>query len=136
VTVLVNGGPARPVFRAIGARVLRELAGVELPPAPVPDPSPAPFDASRVVGTYRSSMAETVVDRDDAGRVWLEQTPTPVAAGLGDQPYRTELVGWRGDTLLTAEPENDEHTPYAFLGGPARGPAAFLHDGRAHPRSS
>lgn len=136
VTVLVNGGPARPVFRAIGARVLRELAGVELPPAPVPDLSPAPFDASRVVGTYRSSMAETVVDRDDAGRVWLEQTPTPVAVGLGDQPYRTELVGWRGDTLLTAEPENGEHTPYAFLGGPARGPAAFLHDGRAHPRSS
>ncbi|WP_149261936.1 serine hydrolase [Actinomadura sp. K4S16] len=136
VAIVTNGGSPQPVYREIAGRVLRELGGVEPPGPPAPDPAAPPLDASRYVGTYRSGTCETAVSQDEEGRVWLERTPTGITAELGEAPYRTELVAWRGDALLPVEPERGVRAPLAFLGDDGEGHAAYLHTGRADRRVS
>ncbi|GGY09995.1 serine hydrolase domain-containing protein [Streptomyces anandii] len=136
VAVLTNGGLSRRVYAQIAGRVLRELGGIRPPGQPVPEPgmtAPDAADASRYVGRYVSGTSETTVSRDGQGRLWLERTPIGVTAELDGAPYRTELVAWRGDTLLPVEPERGVHTPLAFLGDDG-GRAAYLHTGRADRR--
>ncbi len=134
VAVLTNGGNAIPVYLAVVGRVLRELAGIELPPLPAPDSDAPPVDPARYVGTYASSVSTSVVSHDGEGRLWLERTPKGILADLAETPQRTELVGWRGDTLLTATPNHGVHRPHAFLGDDGSGRALYLHTGRADRR--
>lgn len=136
VTLLTNGGPAKPLWRAIAGHVVRELAGIELPAPPAPAEPPVPLpEASRYVGRYSSIVGETVVSADAAGRLWLDRTPLGVLAEIDEPSYRTELVGWRGDTLWPVEPEGGTHQPVAFLGDDGAGRAAYLHTGRADRRA-
>ncbi|MFJ2879095.1 serine hydrolase domain-containing protein [Streptomyces sp. NPDC086796] len=135
VAVLTNGGLSRRVYTEIAGRVLGELAGVGLPAAPVPEAGAPVAAASRYVGTYTSSTAETTVSRDAAGRLWLERTPRGAVAELDEAPYRTELVGRRGDTLIPVEAERGVHAPLAFLGDDGQGHALYLHTGRAERRA-
>ncbi|MFA1537852.1 serine hydrolase domain-containing protein [Actinomadura monticuli] len=121
VAILTNGGDRRPLMREILGRV------VEPPAEPVPDPA-ARLDARRYAGFYLSSTSRTRVSADDGGRLWLEHVPLGLAAAAGDEPYRTELLGWRGDSLLPAKPG---HRPVAFLGDDGGGRARYLHTGRA-----
>ncbi|MEU5401262.1 serine hydrolase [Streptomyces sp. NPDC005963] len=139
VAIVTNGGRSRQVYAEVAGRVLGELGGVGLPAPPVPSPTaPAPDAArsDRYVGTYRSSTSETTVSRDAAGRLWLERTPLGVIAELDEAAYRTELVDWRGDTLIPVEPERGVHAPLAFLGDDGQGHALYLHTGRADRRVS
>ncbi|MEV4254075.1 serine hydrolase domain-containing protein [Spirillospora sp. NPDC049652] len=125
VVVLTNGGNPKPLREEISGWVL------EQPEKPVPDPAARP-DARRVAGTYVSSTSRTTVSEDAEGRLWLDQVPLGIAAELGDEPFRTELAGWRGDALLPVAPG---HGPVAFLGDDGRGRALYLHTGRADVRS-
>ncbi|MFJ4770803.1 serine hydrolase domain-containing protein [Streptomyces uncialis] len=139
VAIVTNGGLSRQVYAEVMGRVLTELGGAA-PPAPPtpPEAAPAPEAAryDRCVGTYASSTSETTVSRDAAGRLWLERTPLGVTADLDEAPYRTELVIWRGDTLIPVEPERGVHAPLAFLGDDGHGHALYLHTGRADRRVS
>ncbi|MER6808725.1 serine hydrolase domain-containing protein [Spirillospora sp. NPDC000708] len=136
VAIVTNGGSPKPVQAEIAGRVLHELGGVEPPAQPMPDPAAPSPNPSRYVGTYKSSTCETAVSRDANGRLWLERTPTGITAELGDAPYRTELVAWRGDALLPVEPERGVRAPFAFLGDDGEGRALYLHTGRADRRVS
>ncbi|MFE5853055.1 serine hydrolase domain-containing protein [Streptomyces sp. NPDC056500] len=139
VAIFTNGGPSRRVYAEVMGRVLGELAGVKLPQPPTPGvaaPPPEAARCTRYVGTYTSVTSETTVSRDSAGRLWLERTPVGVLADLDEAPYRTELVAWRGDTLLPVEPERGVHAPLAFLGDDGQGHAQYLHNGRADRRVS
>lgn len=136
VAIVTNGGFPRQVHTEIAGRVLRELGGVELPGQPVPDPAAPPLDASRYVGTYVSSTSETAVSQDEQGRLWLDRVPIGVTAELDEAPYRTELVAWRGDSVLPVEPERGVRAPLAFLGDDGEGHALYLHTGRADRRVS
>lgn len=93
-----------------------------------------PADADRFVGRYASSTALTTISRTADGRVWLDRVPHGVVADLGDLPFRTELVGWRGDVLLPVETDGGMRQPVAFLGDDGAGRALFLHTGRADRR--
>ncbi|MGV9771738.1 serine hydrolase domain-containing protein [Streptosporangium sp. NPDC003464] len=134
VAILTNGGLPRRVHAEIAGRVLHELAGVELPGEPMPDPAAPPVDAFRYAGTYMSSTCETAVSQDEQGRLWLERIPIGITAELDELPYRTELVAWRGDTFLPVEPERGARAPLAFLGDDGAGRAVYLHTGRADRR--
>ncbi|MER7129628.1 serine hydrolase domain-containing protein [Streptosporangium saharense] len=136
VAVLTNGGLSRRVYAEVVGRVLHDLADVEPPAQPVPDPAAIPRDASRYVGTYASSTSETTVSQDARGRLWLERVPIGVFADLDEAPYRTELLAWRGDSLIPAEPERGVHAPLAFLGDDGQGRTLYLHTGRADRRLS
>ncbi|MCM2392072.1 serine hydrolase domain-containing protein [Streptomyces albipurpureus] len=138
VAIVTNGGLSRRVYAEVMGRVLGELADVALPAPPMPGadaPAPEAAQCARYVGTYASSTAATTVSRDTAGRLWLERTPLGVIADLDEAPYRTELVAWRGDTLLPVEPERGVHAPLAFLGDDGQGRARYLHTGRAERRA-
>jgi hypothetical protein len=126
VAVLTNGGDRRPLMREIIGRV------VESPAEPVAEPAACP-DAARCAGVYLSSTGRTTVSADERGRLWLEKVPLGFAVEAGDEPYRTELLGWRGDSLLPAEPGRG---PVAFLGDDGAGRARYLHTGRADVRAA
>ncbi|WP_232383369.1 serine hydrolase domain-containing protein [Actinomadura violacea] len=125
VAVFTNGGDRKPLMKEILGRV------VETPAKPVPDSTVRP-DARRYEGVYQSSTSRTTVSADERGRLWLDQVPLGFAVEAGDEPYRTELLGWRGDSLLPAEPG---HGPVAFLGDDGEGRARYLHTGRADLRA-
>lgn len=133
VAVLANGGSPHPVFARIADEVLREIAGILPEPAPQAT-GPAPVDTDRHLGRYESTTAITTISRTGDGRLWLDRAPHGVVADLGDLPYRTELVTWRGDVLLPVEPEGGVRQPVAFLGDDGTGRASFLHTGRAQRR--
>ncbi|WP_433136961.1 serine hydrolase domain-containing protein [Actinomadura nitritigenes] len=126
VAICTNGGDRKPLMKEILGRV------VESPAEPVPDPVARP-DVRRCAGVYLSSTSRTTVTADERGRLWLEKVPLGLAVGAGDEPYRTELLGWRGDSLVPAEPG---HGPVAFLGDDGEGRARFLHTGRADVRAA
>jgi CubicO group peptidase (beta-lactamase class C family) len=134
VTVLTNGGNPFPLYTEIVGRALRDLAGVEVPPFPAPDGAGPPADAERYLGRYASSLFDITVSRDDDGRVWIERVPKGLAAELGGKPEKTELLAWRGDTLIPATPDRGMHILHAFVGDDGAGRARFLHTSRADRR--
>lgn len=136
LALFCNGGSPQPLFAEIATHVLRELAGIEPAAAPLPDPAGWSSDTARYIGTYLSSETETVVSRDGEGRVWLERTPIGKTAELDEAPYRTELLAWRGDSVLPVEAERGARAPLAFLGDDGSGRAEYLHSGRADRRVS
>jgi CubicO group peptidase (beta-lactamase class C family) len=136
IALLTNGGDVITLYRQVFGHVLRELGGIDLPELPKPPLEPAAIDASRYVGTYGSRMADNVVSQDADGRVWVEQTPKDLAAELGMEPSKFELVALDGDTLIVVEPQHGMYPPYAFVGDDGAGHTKFLHTGRADPRVS
>ena len=134
VVLLTNGGDPYGLYEDVVGHVLRELAGVQLRPMPVPPADPPAVDAGRYVGTYRSRVADLVVSQDDDGRIWLEMLPKDLALEMGEQPERSELVGFAESTLIQVDAQSGLHMPMAFLGDDGAGHAEFLHIGRAVPR--
>ncbi|MFF6995888.1 serine hydrolase domain-containing protein [Streptomyces sp. NPDC008313] len=136
VTLLTNGGDPVGLYREVVGHVLRELAGVDLPPLPAPPADPRPVDAGRYTGAYGSSLFDNTVTQDDDGRIWVTCVPKGLAAEMGAETTTSELVAFEGDTLIAKEPERGFHQPYAFVGGAPDGPAQFLHTGRADRRTA
>ncbi len=122
------------MYEEITRRVLRELADVELPPMPAPDPDAPRIDAARYVGTYSSGVADTVVSQDAEGRIWAERTPKGIFAQLGGPPERIELVAAREGALIAVERRHGMHQVHSFVGDDGDGHALFLHTGRADRR--
>ncbi|USX55137.1 serine hydrolase [Lentzea sp. HUAS12] len=135
IALLTNGGKTIDLYEAVFRHVLRELTGVELPEMPEPAAEPAPLDGKRFTGVYVSSVGERVVTQDEDGRIWMELVPKGIMAELSPESAgRTELVAWRDDTLVAAEPVHGIHMPHAFVGDDGDGRALFLHTGRADRR--
>ncbi|MFC0625725.1 serine hydrolase domain-containing protein [Kribbella deserti] len=136
VAILTNGGNPIALYTEVMGRLLSELADVELPGLPVPDLTQPAVDASRYVGTYSSSVADTVVSQHEDGTIWLERTPKGIFAEMGGSQEKSQLVPWRGDTLIPLEDPRGLHMPHAFVGDDGKGRAAYLHTGRADRRVS
>ncbi|MCR3749925.1 serine hydrolase domain-containing protein [Lentzea californiensis] len=135
VALLTNGGKTIDLYQAIFRHVLRELTGVELPAMPEPVAEPPRVDGERFTGVYVSAVSERVVTQDEDGRIWMEVVPKGIMAELSPESAgRTELVPWRDDTLVAAEPVMGIHMPHAFVGDDGNGRALFLHTGRADRR--
>jgi CubicO group peptidase (beta-lactamase class C family) len=136
VAVLTNGGRAAPLFRDVAGHALTTLTGIALPDEPVPVADPPLVDASRYVGTYSCDEYRCAVTQDDTGATWVDVVPTSeLSAELGEQPERWELVSFADDALITRERDRGLHRIYAFLGDDGAGRAAYLHVGRALPRT-
>jgi CubicO group peptidase (beta-lactamase class C family) len=135
VALLTNGGNPYGLAHAVVGHALRELADVELRPMPVPPANPPAVDATRYEGTYSSRVADVTISRDDDGRVWAELRPKDLAAELGEQAQRSELVGLGEATLISVQGQQGLHIPYAFVGDDGAGHARYLHIGRAMRRT-
>ncbi len=134
VALLTNGGNPYGIYRDLFGHVLTELAEIELPPLPVPAADPPAVEAAPYLGTYANRVADISVSLDEDGRIWSKITPKGAAVELGEEPERTELVGFGDDVLIPTEPTNGLHIPHAFLGDDGTGRKAYLHIGRAVPR--
>jgi hypothetical protein len=131
VAIMTNTLHPFALYAEITGRVLRELADVELPPFPAPDGVAPPESASRYVGMYSSPVWDVTVTRDDNGRVWMERMPKGTRIDVGEAPEHTELLAWRGDTLIPATPDHEGmHVPHAFIGDDGAGHAQYLYAGR------
>lgn len=135
VAILTNGGEPYGLYYEMVTHILAELAGVDLPPMPVPPAEPKNIDAERFLGTYGNQMVDLDVTQDEEGRVWMALTPKGAAEELGQDAKTDELVWLRDDTLIPLEGQQGMHMPHAFLGDDGTGRARYLHIGRAVRRT-
>jgi Beta-lactamase len=135
VALLTNGGDVISLYRDVVGHIVEHLTENRLPALPVPPANPQQIDASRYVGTYSAEVADLTVSQDEEGRIWLDQTPKGIFEELGEKPERKELVHYKGDSLIPAEPDHGMHLPHAFVGDDGEGRALYLHVGRAVRRA-
>ncbi|MEV4571507.1 serine hydrolase domain-containing protein [Nonomuraea sp. NPDC049419] len=123
VAVLTNSAGGEPLAYEIFGAVLRELAGVETAPRPVPPLSPAAIDVDRMCGTYRSTLHDiTLTCQDD--RAFLVYR-------AGGSEKRVEVVRLNDSSIITLDPDPSGHQVLSLVGSDAHGRARFLHDGAA-----
>jgi CubicO group peptidase (beta-lactamase class C family) len=135
IALLTNGGNPIGLYFEIYGRLLKELAGVEIPAHPLPPAEPRRIDASRYAGTYANSVGKSEVTQDEDGRIWMTDTPLGELAELVGTVERTELVHLEGDTLIPVEPKYGLHLPQVFVGDDGSGRSLFIHTGRAMRRA-
>jgi len=122
VAVLTNSTGGEPLAHEIFGSVLGDLAGVETAPLPVPPVNPAPIDADRMCGTYRTTLYDITLDRAS-----LTHRPR---TELGSE-RRVEVVRLGDNTIITAEPNADGHQVLSLIGSDEHGRARYLHNGAA-----
>lgn len=117
VAVLTNSTRGEPLAHEIFGAVLGETA-----PPPVPPANPAPIDADRMCGTYRTTLYDITVDR-----AFLTHRPR---TELGSE-RRVAVVRLGDNTIITAEPNADGHQVLSLIGEDEDGRARYLHNGAA-----
>lgn len=136
VAMLTNGGDASGLFKEVYGHIMRELGGVEIPPALELPAEPKPVERpERYVGAYESGLARFDVS-DVNGRLWLDTTPGPDLAHLAPAPPRRELLPVGEDLFMAVNPDavDEPGLPLVFVGDLGDGRAAFMHNHRANPR--
>jgi hypothetical protein len=123
------------LFEDVVAHILKEVADITLPGHPVPHAEPVAVEAAPLVGLYADTIYDLVVSVDDEGRIWLDRTPKDILAEIGQQPERTELVGFGDDSLIAREASRGIHPIYAFLGDAGDGKRKYIHYGRVVTRA-
>ncbi|MFZ3566300.1 serine hydrolase domain-containing protein [Streptomyces sp. BH097] len=136
VAVLTNGGDAAALFHEIGAHLLGELAGARLAAPPRVPEEPAPVDAHRATGTYRSTLLDFEVTVHSDGTPWLTTTPRTDEARvlLGEDSITQQLAGLGPDRLITVEKRAGRHEVFVLVGEDEHGRARYLHNSRAAAR--
>ena len=105
VALLTNGGDSYGLFRDLCGGLLAEIAGVQLPPPPVPSDSPPEVEATAYVGRYdRAGASIEVVARD--GSIVAIQTVTGLGSEMTPEPVELSLVPFHADqeVFLTQYP--------------------------------
>ncbi|WP_255409888.1 MULTISPECIES: serine hydrolase [Actinomycetes] len=130
MAVLTNSANAEPLAHELFSTVLRDLAGVETAPLPVPPANPAPLDADRMCGTYRTTLHDIALTVEN-NRAFLTYHPRGETAGK-----RVEVVRLNDRAIITVEPTFTGHQVLSLIGSDGHGRARFLHNGAAAYRVS
>ncbi len=132
VALLTNGGDAGGLYREVFGHVLGRLAGIELPPLPVANPS-LRTDLARFVGRYARLAASLDVTLED-GRLIVQQRWTKPPFPIPDPPaLPVEVIDER--TLLVRMPPTGTPSAATCLELDAEGrPGYVLAGGRLHRR--
>jgi CubicO group peptidase (beta-lactamase class C family) len=93
VALLTNGGDPYGLFRDLCGQLLAEVAGVELPPEPVPAAVPPAVDATRYTGRYERAGASIDVVTRDEGLVAV-QTVTGLGSEMTPEPVELPLAAF------------------------------------------
>jgi hypothetical protein len=131
MALLTNGGDAPALATRVRDAVLREVAGIGLPPLPDVDES-LPIEAARYLGVYERAGARIEIVANGAGigarirAIWFSMAPDPPALAL-------RPIG--GDRFRLSFPNAATDTIVGFADAAAPGGARFVEmQGRAHPR--
>ncbi|QFY13731.1 serine hydrolase [Nonomuraea phyllanthi] len=132
VAVLTNSTGSEPLAYEIFGAVLKELAGVETAPLPVPPLHPAGIDADRMCGTYRSTLYDITLSSEH-NRAFLTYRPRNEIAEsfLGGSVNRVEVVRLNDSSVITAQQKSGGHQVLSLVGSDGHGRARFLHNGAA-----
>ncbi|HSK24577.1 MAG TPA: serine hydrolase domain-containing protein [Egicoccus sp.] len=136
VALLTNITGGSVEARALLDALLRELAGVGLPPQPEPADGALDLDLDRLAGTYRRHGVETIIERSD-GALHAEITMSgPMVETMGISTVEMEL--------LPAARDGDDRVvfvgrhplaaglgwvPVTFYGDAGDGRPRFMHTG-------
>jgi len=132
VVVLTNSAGGEPLAHEIIGTALRDLAGVETAPLPVPPPDPTGIDAHRMCGTYRSTLYDTTLTSENDRAFLTYRARNDIARSfLGRPEDRVEVVRLNDDSVITARPRSDGHQVLSLVGSDDHGRARFLHNGAA-----
>ncbi|MGW5054004.1 serine hydrolase domain-containing protein [Actinokineospora sp. NPDC004072] len=129
VAVLTNSTGADALAYEIIDAVLGDLAGVRTTPLPVPPANPAPLDAHRMCGTYRTTLYDITL-AEEGELVYRPRTPRAESI-LGKAEDRVPVVRLGGDSVITAAPRGGRHQVLSVVGSDGSGRARFLHNGAA-----
>lgn len=140
MALLTNGPGARAVYESLFEEFFVPLAGVALPRTATPATTPpALADLSRYVGDYERQEVRVEVRPAEQGGVNLTMVPLGPTAALAADPKPLHLVGFDGDTLVTAEPVEGSgvHMTVRFIVADGAQKATWVHLGaRATPRKA
>ncbi|GGS83895.1 serine hydrolase domain-containing protein [Nonomuraea spiralis] len=132
VAVLTNSTGGGPLAYDIFGAVLRDLAGVETAPLPVPPLNPTGIDADRMCGTYRSTLYDITLTSEHDRAFLIYRPRNEIAESfLGGSEERVEVVRLNDSSVITAEPKSDGHQVLSLVGSDGHGRARFLHNGAA-----
>ncbi|MFF0256913.1 serine hydrolase domain-containing protein [Micromonospora zamorensis] len=132
VAVLTNSTGSEPLAYEIFGTALRELAGAETAPLPVPPAQRTGIDVGRMCGTYRSTLYDVTLT-DECGRGFLIYRPRNELAEsfLGRSERRVEVARLNDSSIITLEPKPSGYQVFSLVGSDGHGRAGFLHDGAA-----
>ena len=115
VCVLTNGANGGTLNDRLLAEVLRDVAGVEVPSPPAPDPDAAPTGLARHEGTYRRrGIACDVAVADDELSITFR--PDFGLGGIDDEPETIAMlpVDSSGDRFVGRSDPSEEWFPVTF----------------------
>ncbi|SDW76619.1 CubicO group peptidase, beta-lactamase class C family [Amycolatopsis xylanica] len=124
VAVLTNSTGGEPLAHEIFGGVLRDLAGVDTAPLPVPPPDPAALDVDRMCGIYRSTRYRITLSSEQ-DRAFL------TFRSLTGAEERVEVVRLNEHAIITTQPTSGSHQVFSLVGSDGHGRARFLHNGAA-----
>src|SRR3954453_13440973 len=109
VSLLCNGGHMRELFEDLYDEVFSELAGVELPARPEPQPEVDDFDASPYVGSYVREGIEMTIDADGSSGLKAPMRSTgELAKAMGErEPDVITLRRFDGDAFVARQKPDD-----------------------------
>ncbi|MGW5161678.1 serine hydrolase domain-containing protein [Nonomuraea wenchangensis] len=132
VAVLTNSTGGEPLAYEIFSAVLRDLAGVETAPRPVPPLNPTGIDADRMCGTYRSTLYDITLTSEHDRAFLIYRPRNEIAESfLGGAENRVEVVRLNDSSVITTEPKSSGHQVLSLVGSDGHGRARFLHSGAA-----
>ncbi|WP_274556232.1 serine hydrolase domain-containing protein [Streptomyces spiramyceticus] len=133
VAILTNGGGFFGLHVLV-TELLADLAGVSVPPLPVPPDEPPTVDLRFFTGRYESVTCEAEVVQVGEALSVVVRPLGPAAALPGeDAPNSTVMVPLDARTLVALRETDGRYQTYTFLGDGDK--ARFLHLGRAVPRA-
>jgi CubicO group peptidase (beta-lactamase class C family) len=128
VAVNVNGGGGGSLVDDVLTAVLAEVAGLRVPPRPLPPAEPASFSPDSYVGTFTGPM-DTIEVTAAEGGLTVTTTPEGVAVEIGEKPKTALYVSLGDDRFIAAEPDQGAHPIIAFVDD-----GRYLYNSRAMPR--
>ena len=134
VCLLTNGGHTQDLFRDLYNEILGELAGIQLPPRPQPNPDATGLDLDRYVGRYaRESVEITIARAGDHLTAQLKSTGPLASALASDDPPPLDVLPVDDRVFVTRQPGDESWTPLVFF--TLDDGSSYLHFGaRATPK--
>ncbi|MCU7722552.1 beta-lactamase family protein [Actinoplanes sp. KI2] len=128
VAVNTNGGAAGALFDDLLTAVLAEVAGLRVPPRPLPPAEPVPFRPDGFAGRFDGPLEAYEVAADDAG-LDVTTIPKQLLTDAGERPATTRYVALGGDRFIATEPADGVHPMLAFIDN-----GRYLYNSRLLPR--
>jgi CubicO group peptidase (beta-lactamase class C family) len=128
-----NGGAFMGLITEVALPVLREATGLDIPDLPTPPALPRAVDVTPYTGTFSGPALTLEVAADGEG---LEVTmiPSELMRSLGADGSAARYVHYRDDSFIAVTAEEGRHDTITFV--MRDGTAAYLHNGRALPRTT